>query len=365
MSEQHSSLPPLPERGPLKARLRQWFRDLLRYSRPREPPPPRGNHLDRAVYGAAQPLLGLRLVFSSWSLFREAIEPVLWLAFVCSVYAFFKHTEPDAESIFPHSLAWARAVAFYTAFAALAPLPSVIFANHYARFAARVRMGLGFGVCGPREMPIVKSLRRLAQQSILVAITFVPFVALAHLFPGHFRKWAIGELIGQAVIALWALNWVVLEAFDDANVLQPGQTLRDVELESEHLRRPWFVRMFRWLEDHAPERPRALKKVLRKFGNFVDKLSKPWREESALLEASPKLGLGFALSTATLLAIPGLNLLFRPVIIAGATHLLGHIEQDQHAESPEVLHEHAPPDARNDEPSLGDRFPLLGKRFED
>jgi hypothetical protein len=359
MPEQHSSLPPLPERGPLKARVRQWFRDLIRYSRPREPPPPRGNHLDRAVYGAAQPLLGLRLVFSSWSLFREAIEPVLWLAGVCSIYAFFKHSEPDAESIFPHSLAWARAVAFYTAFALLAPFPSVIFANHYARFAARVRMELGFGVCGPREMPITKSIRRTLQQAILVAITFVPFVTIMGIFP------FIGHWIGKGIVALWALNWVVLDAFDDANVLQPGQTLRDVELESEHLRRPWFVRMFRWMEDHAPARPEALKTVLRKFGNFVDKLSKPWREESALLEASPKLGVGFALSTATLLAIPGLNLLFRPVIIAGATHLLGHIEQDEHAEAPEVLHEHAPPDPRNDEPSVGDRFPLLGKRFED
>ena len=277
----------------------------------------------------------------------------------CAIYAWLGTDDGDgAKSLFPHSKLWPHLVAFYTAFAVLAPFPSVIFANHYARFAARIRMQLGFGACGPREMPMTKSLRRLIQQTVLVAVTFVPFTWLAERLP------LLGNGLSQLLAALWALNWVVLEAFDDANVLQPGQTLADVERESEHLRRPWFVRMFRWLENRTPARIPALRRALRKFGNFVDWLSKPWREESALLEASPRLGLGFSLSTATLLAIPGLNLLFRPVIIAGATHLLGHIEQDQHAESPEVLHEHAPPgEQRDHEPPLGQRFPSLGKRF--
>ena len=263
---------------------------------------------------------------------------------------------PRAErSPYPLELA----ISFYKTFALLAPFPSVIFANHYARFAARVRFHLGFGVCGPRVMPITVSLRRLIQQSILVAITLAPFVFLSHIVP------FFGEHLGDALLALWGLNWVVLEAFDDANVLQPGQTLADVEREAEHLRRPWFVRIFRWIERQVPARFARVRRWTHRFGSLVDWLSKPWREESALLEASPRLGAGFALSTAALLATPVLNLLFRPVIIAGATHLLGHIEQEEHAESPEILHEHAPPEeGEAKEAPLGQRFPNLGRRFD-
>ena len=37
--------------------------------------------------------------------------------------------------------------------------------------------------------------------------------------------------------------------------------------------------------------------------------------------------LGFALSTAALLAIPILNLAFRPIVIIGAIHVLGQLER--------------------------------------
>ena len=290
-------------------------------------------------------LLGLRVVFSSPEIFREALSPVLWLAAACALWAAFS-AEP-----WHHSLALGRLKEFYKAFALLAPFPSIIFANHYARFAALVRFQLGFGVFGPREMPITKSLRRLLQQTILTALP-LPFVWVASFLP------VVGDWLGQALLAIWALNWVVLDAFDDANVLQPGQTLADVERESEHLRRPWFVRLMQWLESKSPLSIPFLS------ARNIDALSKPWREESAQLEASPRLGLGFALSTAALLATPVLNLLFRPVIIAGATHLLGHIEKDEHAETPEILHEHAPPSELPEEKKpIGERFPEMGKRF--
>jgi uncharacterized protein involved in cysteine biosynthesis len=42
---------------------------------------------------------------------------------------------------------------------------------------------------------------------------------------------------------------------------------------------------------------------------------------------------GFALSTAALLATPVLNLLFRPIILAGSSHLLGQLEKDGHGHS--------------------------------
>jgi uncharacterized protein involved in cysteine biosynthesis len=52
----------------------------------------------------------------------------------------------------------------------------------------------------------------------------------------------------------------------------------------------------------------------------------PWREEVALVEDHPVLMLGFALSTAAVLAVPVLNLAFRPIVIVGACHVLGQLE---------------------------------------
>jgi hypothetical protein len=46
----------------------------------------------------------------------------------------------------------------------------------------------------------------------------------------------------------------------------------------------------------------------------------------ALVEDHPALMLGFALSTAAVLATPVLNLAFRPIVIVGASHVLGQLE---------------------------------------
>ena len=46
------------------------------------------------------------------------------------------------------------------------------------------------------------------------------------------------------------------------------------------------------------------------------------------MEQNRWISLGFALSTAALLATPVLNLLFRPIILAGSSHLLGQLEKD-------------------------------------
>jgi uncharacterized protein involved in cysteine biosynthesis len=39
------------------------------------------------------------------------------------------------------------------------------------------------------------------------------------------------------------------------------------------------------------------------------------------------MALGFALSTAALLALPIVNLAFRPIVIIAAVHVLGQLEQ--------------------------------------
>ena len=47
---------------------------------------------------------------------------------------------------------------------------------------------------------------------------------------------------------------------------------------------------------------------------------------------------GFALATAALLAVPFLNLLFRPIVLVAATHVLGRL----HAEEPAPARADAP-----------------------
>ena len=358
-------LPPLPELpAPLRAGgwrgLPRWLRDRLSvYSGQVQPPPPRDQPFERAAYGAAQPLLGLRVLLRDRELLVEALQPAGWLALACGAWAGLQ----GDHSMF--SLGWFEQ--FYKAFAVLAPVPSVIFANHYSRFAALVRWRLGLGACGPRELPLVEILRRLVMQGVLVAVALAPAVAIARMLPG-------GAALENALLAVWGLHWVVVEAFDDASVLQPGQTLRDIELEAEHKRRPWFVRVFRWLEKKLPDRFAKIRKVVRLFADFIDGLSKPWREEIALLEASPRLGAGFALATAAVLATPVVNLVFRPIIIAGATHLLAHIEKAEHTEHADALGEHVPeageapggPGAlleANPDAPIGERLPGLGQRF--
>jgi hypothetical protein len=350
---------PPPEGGvALKETLRRGVRFFLsrmvRYSGSVQPPPPKGEAVERAAYGAAQPLLGLRVLLRDQDLLVEALKPAGWLALACGVYA----------SLHTGSLgltgAWLKT--FYTAFAVLAPVPSILFANHYARFAALVRWRLGFGAVGPREYPLMEHMKRAVMQALLAAAAIAPVLGLTGALP-------FGAHLTGLVAAVWGLHWVVVDAFDDASVLQPGQTVRDLEREAEHKPRPWFVRSIRWVQRQVPERMGRLRGVIRTFGDFLDRLAKPWREEIALLESSPRLLVGFALSTATLLAIPGLNLLFRPIIIAGATHLLGHLEQAEHVEDADALEAKSePPEPVGPKPApLGERplRPQLGDRFGD
>jgi len=41
---------------------------------------------------------------------------------------------------------------------------------------------------------------------------------------------------------------------------------------------------------------------------------------------------GFGLTTAALLAMPVLNLFFRPIVIVASVHLLGHVSREDTAE---------------------------------
>lgn len=267
-------------------------------------PPPRA-HGPRLVYGLVQPLLGARLLVTDRELLVAALVPAGLLAGFCAVVAL-------AEA---HNVEGGLRT-FYTTFALLAPLPSVILAHHYARLAVLARRKLGFGPAEPCLESLRTMIKRAIKQTILVAIALAPAIALVKALP------LVGRPIVQVIGAAWALHWIVVDAFDSARFLRPGQTVADLDAHAEHIRQPWFVRGFNALADRLP----IGKRILRRFARFCDRMAMPWREEIALVEDHPSLMLGFALSTAAFLAVPVVNLLFRPIVQIGAAHVLGQLE---------------------------------------
>ncbi|HEX8110193.1 MAG TPA: hypothetical protein VF516_20825 [Kofleriaceae bacterium] len=267
------------------------------------PRPPPDAAVDRVIYGLVQPLVGARTLAAHRDLLRAALVPAGLLAACCAVVAAL-----GDRGSFLHR--------FYTTFAVLAPLPSIVLADHYARLAAQARSVLGFGPVEPCIEPLRRNLGRAAKQAILIAIALAPVTGLLHLVPGT------GWLLVQVVAAVWALHWVVVEAFDSARVLRPGETLADLDAAALRVRLPWFVRGLH----HAADRTPIGSRFVRRFAHLCDRLSLPWREEVALVEDHPALMLGFALSTAAVLAVPVLNLAFRPIVIVGASHVLGQLE---------------------------------------
>jgi hypothetical protein len=267
------------------------------------PRPPPVARLDRVVYGLVQPLLGLRMLVTDRDLLAAALVPAALLAGVCAVAALFA---PSGRGI--HT--------FYTTFALLAPLPSVVLAHHYARLAVLARHKLGFPAAEPCLESLRRNLGRAVKQTVLIALALAPLTALLGALP------QVGGVLARAAAAAWALHWIVVDAFDSARFLRPGQTLADLDAEAERLRPPWYVRGL----DRAAARLPIGRRLVGRFVRLCDRLSMPWREEIALVEEHPALMLGFALATAAVLAVPIVDLAFRPIVIIGAAHVLGQLE---------------------------------------
>jgi hypothetical protein len=286
----------------------RWALSRIRAYSHVQPPP--ADPAEQALYGFAQPILGIRALFSDVQLLWEATYPAVVLALACALYASAKGGAGQ----------WTWFGHFYKAFAALAPLPSLIFANHYARLGALIRWRMGLGACGPREMPVGMLFGRMVRQALIVAIGVAPFVLVANLVP------VLGKyLLSPVVLALWGVHWVVADAFDDAQVLLPGETLRDSINHDRSAPPPWFVRWMLKAADRVP----VLGRPLRWFARVCDRLAMDSRGEIHTMEQNRMISLGFALSTAALLATPVLNLLFRPIILVGSSHLLGQLEKHE------------------------------------
>lgn len=291
--------------------LVRWALSRIRAYSGVQPPPVARN--EQVLYGFSQPVLGIRVLLADMELLKESLYPAAVLALVCALYA----------SVQGGAGRWSWFGHFYKAFAALAPLPSVIFANHYARLGALIRWRLGLGACGPREFPLGMLIGRLIRQTLIVAIGVLPFAALASALPG------VGDWLSAFVLGLWSVHWVVADAFDDAQVLQPGETLQASIDHDRNAPPPWFVRMFLKVADKVP----VVGRPLRWFARLCDKLALDSRGEIGTMEAHKPITAGFAVSTAALLATPVLNLLFRPIILAGSSHLLAQLEKLEPSEA--------------------------------
>jgi hypothetical protein len=292
--------PRTPSRTPI-----DWARDRAG-SDGRPSAPPEGAHADRFAYGLFQPLLALRLLLAHADLLRAALIPAAGLAVLCLLYA----EVADARHF---------GRAFFSAFAVLAPVPSILFAQHYSRLAAAAHARLGLGERRALDEGLFRALRRAAGQMVLIAIGIAPFTAMLRLVPLG------GATAVKAVAAAWALYWVVFDAFDSARTLAPGETLADVDRRNLEARPPWFVRLLRAASQRLPAPLRGLGGA---FAALCDRLARPLREELALGERHPTAILGFALTTALLLATPVLNLLFRPIVIIAAVHLGARLHPD-------------------------------------
>ncbi len=304
-----------------------WQR-FLSFTHPENLPPLPSSSAERFLYGLAQPVVGLRLLISDSQFLVDSLKPALLLAGFCALAALLHLEIGGAES--QQSLTFLHR--FYTTFAVLAPLPSILFAAHYARLAAMAHGRLRFGSCLPRQPRLWKAAVHAIKQALVIAVALAPLIGILKLFP------LVGRAIATSLAALWALHWVVVEAFDSARVTVVAESeKRDGEqpvsaapagapagfVTAEPIAQDvWFVRPM----SHLAERIPIGKLVVRWFVGLCRFLSRPWQEEIAVAESHPILVLGFALSTAALLATPVLNLLFRPIIVMASVALLGQLE---------------------------------------
>ena len=275
-----------------------------------------GDRAARFVYGLTLPLVGLRVILRDRQLRSDAILPVACLIAWCTLWAWFG-TPPEDDR-------WFSAPAFYitrgyAALLSLAPIPSFLFARHYARMAARARTIEGLGPRDPFPRSFIGAQRNALRKIILISVGLAPVLMLARLLP-----WGVGSALIATIGAGWTLHWMVVSALDGGRSLAPGETAKQAAARQEqHM--AWFGRMYQLRGKSSVDDALA---PLRLFGRLTARLGKKWTGELALIERYPAVTGGLGLGIAVMLFVPGLNFLFRPAVIAASACLRGQIEQN-------------------------------------
>lgn len=299
------------------------------------PLPPRHDPRRRFWYGLQQPLLGLRLLLRDRDMMGSALAPTMFVALVCAIAATTSLRVIDEAAWWslgntPLTRVIAFIAAFFTTFAALAPIPPFLFARHYARVAARARDRLGLGPRLPYLKPITQSIGETVAQSLVIAIGFAPVTLLLASIP------TVGGAFAFIAQVVWTMQWMVVESFDNARTLAPHETVKDVlAAERGHEHKPWFARPFARVTHPGA---RKLLFPLLAFVRLVERLARGWGPELRVVERDPALSAGFGAGVFVLLVIPGINLLFRPALVIAAAHLRGQLELEHQLETPCIQH---------------------------
>ncbi|MBC8072213.1 MAG: EI24 domain-containing protein [Deltaproteobacteria bacterium] len=302
----------------------QWFAD------PSLPLPPASVPRARVLYGLAQPLLGMRVLLRDRGLLGDALAPVVFVALVCLTIAAAitedleqggATTELLGDLVLPWWLAFV--ISFFATFASVAPVPPLLFARHHARLAARARVLLGHS----EQLPYLKGLRQSATetvvQTIVIALGIFPITLVLALVP------MFGPLCAFVLQMAWTTHWMVVEALDSGRTLAPGDDADDA-LVRERAERftPWFVRVVAAVQRSPWHK---LLTPVRMVNEVTETLVRDWGPELRIVERERALCSGFGIGVLVVLAIPGINLLFRPALVVAATHLRAQLERE-HAE---------------------------------
>jgi hypothetical protein len=261
-------------------------------------PPPRGGRVATLLYGLGQPLLGLDMLRRHPELLRPTLVPIGLVAVFCILVAV-----SEARGLGDMVLR------FYITLAGAASAPPFVFANTYARVAARAHERLGLGPAEPRRTRLWSRLSQFVRFALVVAVPIAPVLWLLGAVP------LAGAAAAVAVSALWTLHWMVVESFDGARVAgAPGAIPPEW---------PWFLA---WAgRPGFAELPGPLRAPPAWAARRVRSLARPWGEETALAAANPILTIGFGLAVAGLLAVPIVNLLLRPALLIGSVHVVGRV----------------------------------------
>lgn len=304
---------------------REIWQRLRWYTHPGVPLPPAEVPWARFHYGLAQPLLGMRVILRDRAMIGNALAPVIAVFIVCTIVAASVVDEMDQDDRLeflagldlPTWLAFV--VVFFATFASFAPVPPMFFARQYARLAARARTHLGHTPHQPYLKRLRQSIAETVVQTLVIAIGIFPLTLAIAIVP------VFGAIAAFVLQLSWTTHWMVVEAFDSGRTLAPGDDVEAVLARERALRRaPWFVRITNGITG-TPWR--QLLTPVRMVNEITETLVRDWNPELRIVERERALAAGFGVGVLILLAIPGINLLFRPALVVAATNLRAQLEQ--------------------------------------
>lgn len=274
---------------------------------------PQPSHWQQMVQGLLQPMHAAVLLGRDRELLMEALLPALMLLGFCLGAGFL-----GALSSSEPGILWPMLKTGLHSFAVLAPVPSIIMANHYGRLCAQAHERMQLGPCKPRQRSLLASAMLAVRQVVAVAVVVLPLSLAAHLVP-----W-IGSWVARGLLLMWALHWIVVEALDDGCVDAEGHS----EPPPPSPWTPWFLWPVHEVGTRLAGVPGA---PLRFFVRRSRWLCSPWCQEITLVERNLPVMLGFAAATAALLCTPVLNLVFRPISVIAAVRLIGQLRLAERA----------------------------------